>query len=141
MARLSSKEPISEPDVTPEGETPTPRKGEPEAAAPVAEPETAPQIASAEAPASTYVDGTWKIPDALSLLGGARVDVDALLKRVDELTRQFPLGIPEGLLVDALENAISTRTLYARLGEVLVAWNLFRQTGKGPVGHAPVEVA
>jgi hypothetical protein len=79
-------------------------------------------------------------PTLEEILAAIGVDNEALRERILTLIGQFPGGIPQQLLFDAINNAVSVNALYLKIGEVYVAAQKFALTGKGPVGHASVEL-
>jgi hypothetical protein len=81
-----------------------------------------------------------KTPTVEEILASIGVNNEALKAKIAELLLKFPNGIPQSIIFDLLNNTVSTPALYAKLGEVYVAAVKFSQTGKGPVGHASVEV-
>ena len=87
------------------------------------------------------IDGSKKPPTLAEILAAIGVDTPALETRIAALLAPVPGGIPQQLLIDAIENAVSASALYLKIGELLIAAQLFSKTGKGPVGHASVEVA
>ena len=80
-------------------------------------------------------------PSLLEILEGIGVNSAALQAHIAYLLSKFPNGIPQQLLFDAINNVIPAQALYLKIGEVMVAAQQFSLKGKGPVGHASVEVA
>lgn len=80
------------------------------------------------------------LPSMLDILEGIGVNSAALQAHLAYLLSKFPNGIPQQLLFDAINNVIPAQALYLKIGEVMVAAQQFSLKGKGPVGHASVEV-
>jgi hypothetical protein len=81
-----------------------------------------------------------KFPTVAEVLVSIGTNNEVLQARIAKLLAQFPNGIPQQLLFDAINNSVSTQALLLKIGEIMVAAKKFSQSGKGPVGHASVEV-
>jgi hypothetical protein len=105
-------------------------------------PEQAPEgdPAGGSAPAPVTPEAP-KMPTVDEILAAIGVNNEALRARIAALLATFPNGIPQQILADTVNNVISSAALLLKIGEVYVAAEKFAQTGKGPVGHASVEVA
>jgi hypothetical protein len=140
MARLvgskAASGPIVEPEEGAEGAE-VARKVQTEVPA---EPSMAVHVTLVEEGSESEVLPPSPLPSMLDILAAIGVDNAELQARIAYLLTKFPNGIPQQLLFDCINNVVSAQALYLKIGEVMVAAQQFSRTGKGPVGHASVEV-
>jgi len=82
-----------------------------------------------------------KMPTVDEVLEAVGTDTVALKARIGDLLGKFPNGVPQALLFDVINNAVSPQALFLKIAEAYIAATGVALTGGGPVGHSSAEVA